>query len=208
MTYKALSELKSSILLNAQLLLLTSLITELSCFHFFLSSCIIVLSLSSHPKTCFLASLLFPFHFFAVTHMHEKKLHLALSNPPPDTLPRPEAKCQWAKSCGFHPLALFSAPPAGVKAQWILKHFFTSPHWVNTGLDQSLRRIYHQTHVSQMNVYECLCECNRKNQSYSPNTHPSRYVVVLENNVSDWIPLHCNSHRVQPKSKAIQTLKA
>lgn len=62
-------------------------------------------------------------------------------------------------------------------------------------------------HVSQMNVYECLCECNRKNQSYSPNTHSSRYVVVLENDVSDWIPLHCNSHWVQPKPKAIQTLK-
>lgn len=69
MTYKALSELKSSFLLNAQLLLLTSLVTELSCFHFFLSSWLIVLSLSSHPKTCFLASLLFPFPFFCC-HSH------------------------------------------------------------------------------------------------------------------------------------------
>lgn len=34
---------------------------------------------------------------FPETHVHEEELHLVLSNPPPDALPRSKPKCQGAE---------------------------------------------------------------------------------------------------------------
>ena len=76
----------------------------------------------------------------AVTHVHEQKLHLVLSNPPSDALPRPKPERQRAKPCHFSFPAVLpvAAPPAGVEAQWMLKHLGTPSHRVKTGLDHSL----------------------------------------------------------------------
>lgn len=73
--------------------------------------------------------------------MHEQELHLVLSDPPSDTLPRPESKRQGAKPCPLASLAILSAaaPPAGVKALRILKHLRTPSHGVKADLDHGLR---------------------------------------------------------------------
>lgn len=83
-----------------------------------------------------LSSLLYghPYSSSALTHIHEQQLHLVLSDPPPNTLPRPEPKGQRAESC---PLPA-ATPPAGIEAQRILEHQAAPPHRVKTGLDHGL----------------------------------------------------------------------
>lgn len=42
----------------------------------------------------------------------------------------------------------------------------------------------------------CGTLVENKAESHSVIAHPSRYVVILKNDISDWTPLNCDSHRV------------
>lgn len=74
------------------------------------------------------------------THVHEQQLHLVLSDPPPDALPRPEAEGQRAEARPGSSLALLSAfaPSAGLKALRVLKDLCAPPQGVKAGLDHRL----------------------------------------------------------------------
>lgn len=134
--------------------------------------------------SCFTNMLL----LFAVTHMHQQKLHLVLSDPPPDALPRPEPKGQRSEPCSLASLALLPAavPPAGVKALWVLKHVCTPPKRVKTHLDHRLND------PKSVKVSEGI----KITVHSRVQTHPSRYVVILKNDIFDRIPLYCGSHRI------------
>lgn len=81
--------------------------------------------------------------------MHEQQLHLVLSDPPPDALPRPEPEGQGAEPRLRPSLALLSAfgPAAGVKALRVLKDLWAPSQRVNAGLDHRLGGDVEQTHL-------------------------------------------------------------
>ena len=83
--------------------------------------------------------------------MHEQQLHLVLSDPPPDALPRPEPEGQGAEGRPRSSLALLSAfaPAAGLEALRLLKHLCTPSQRVKAGLDHRLGGDVEQTHSGQ-----------------------------------------------------------
>lgn len=72
--------------------------------------------------------------------MHEQQLHLVLGNPPPDTLPRPEAEGQGAEARPGSLLALLPtfAPSGGLEALRVLEDLCAPPQRVEAGLHHRL----------------------------------------------------------------------
>ena len=117
--------------------------------------------------------------------MHEEELQLVLSDPPPDTLPRPEPKCQGAKPRPVSSPALLSAaaPSRGVEAQWVLKHLCTPAQRVKTSLDHRLRgelsnpKVSCSTECTQM----CLCADKRTNSPQQVRDNSGERCLWLDN---------------------------